>query len=175
MNKIFKSKGFLELLLQNIQQTENIPVVTYNLLPTIRNKIFNYKETVSTIKVDDEVSFSSATGTCDCKSSTFCDADHQHIITGDLRIIANTKLRKLLSKGPNFREPNTINYGKCKISLETGIEDCIGNLISKYKLNDNDLNNWRAYLKNEISKRIKTLRKNNNFYKPIFLTFKRNL
>ena len=27
-------------------------------------------------------------------------------ITGDLRIISNKKLRKLISKGPNFREQN---------------------------------------------------------------------
>ena len=31
----------------------------------------------------------------------FVDANHGHVLTGDLRII-NFKLRKLVSEGPNF-------------------------------------------------------------------------
>ena len=30
---------------------------------------------------------------------------HGHIVTGDLRVIENKKLRNLICKGPNFREP----------------------------------------------------------------------
>ena len=38
---------------------------------------------------------------------------HGHIVTGDLRFIENRKLRKLMSKGPNFREPRFLNFNKC--------------------------------------------------------------
>ena len=33
-----------------------------------------------------------------------------YIITGDLWIIENKKLCKIISKGPNYREPKTINW-----------------------------------------------------------------
>ena len=33
-----------------------------------------------------------------------------HVLTGDLRIVSNPKLRKLLKKGPKFREPNNFNW-----------------------------------------------------------------
>ena len=33
-----------------------------------------------------------------------------YIITGDLWIIENKKLCKIISKGPNYREPTTINW-----------------------------------------------------------------
>ena len=41
----------------------------------------------------------------------FSEADpHGHIITGDLKIIENAKLKELASKGPKYREPNKINW-----------------------------------------------------------------
>ena len=34
---------------------------------------------------------------------------HGHVITGDLRVIENAKLREFLAKGPKYREPNRFN------------------------------------------------------------------
>ena len=67
------------------------PVIVYTLKPSIRSKIFNYKEFISNITVFDSV----ATYPCVCKDSPFVDWHHGHIVTGDLRIIQNNKLRKL--------------------------------------------------------------------------------
>ena len=39
----------------------------------------------------------------------YCDPHHKHIIKGDLRIIENKKCRKLLTKGPNNKEPRRIS------------------------------------------------------------------
>ena len=36
----------------------------------------------------------------DCADSSFYDPHHKHIITGDLQITKNNKLRELLTKGP---------------------------------------------------------------------------
>ena len=46
--------------------------------------------------------------------SNFKDLDHGHVVTGDLRIVEDVKLRKLLSKGQNYSETLTISYNKCK-------------------------------------------------------------
>ena len=37
---------------------------------------------------------------------------HKHIRTGDLRITENKTFRKLLTKGPNYRETKSINFSK---------------------------------------------------------------
>ena len=86
------------------------------LAPPIRNKILNYKEVVSSldIVVDDDLSFVRNLPSCECEGSEFCDPHHKHVITGDLRIVSHQKLRKLLTRGPNFREAKTLNYNKCK-------------------------------------------------------------
>ena len=44
-----------------------------------------------------------------------------HIITGDLRIIEK-KLRKTISKGPNYMELKIINWKKSKGSIVQGID-----------------------------------------------------
>ena len=63
----------------------------------IRNRILNCKGAVQSIIVDDEIPFSSSAGTCDCERCTFCNEKYGLIITENLRLTANIKLRILLS------------------------------------------------------------------------------
>ena len=49
---------------------------------------------------------------CNCKNSSFRNYHHSHILTRDLRIIQNDKFRKIISKGPNYREPKSVNWKK---------------------------------------------------------------
>ena len=121
LSKVINDKNIINLLPEKIQEESHIPVVTFKLCNTVRNKILNYKLTVDSIFTDDEVSFSTGTDRCDCQNSEFCDPDHGHIITGDLRIVNCTKLRKLLTHGPNYREPQSPNYNKCKTSIVLAI------------------------------------------------------
>ena len=71
---------------------------------------------------------------CECKNYQLCDPHHGHIITGDLRIIESRKLRKLLTKEPNFRPSITVCYDKCKKVIEDAIQSFIEKLSSKNEL-----------------------------------------
>ena len=48
-----------------------------------------------------------------------------HVVTGDLTIIRNAKVRALVAKGPSYREQNSINW---KLN-----RDIIKKSISAYK------------------------------------------
>ena len=74
------------------------PTVKYQLGKTIRNEILNKKEDVNSIYGDEYVSFCLNTDQCDCTGygSSFCNLHQKQIITADLEIIKNNKLRKLL-------------------------------------------------------------------------------
>ena len=79
------------------------------------NKILYYKETVSSIDTNDNTSYGTGIVECDCQQhKDFVDENRGHVLTGDLRIISNSKLRKLVSKDPNFYEAMSINWKKCK-------------------------------------------------------------
>ena len=48
---------------------------------------------------------------CSCKrSSPFFNADLGHVLTGDLSLVDNDALRRLLRLGPKFREPPPVDY-----------------------------------------------------------------
>ena len=93
--------------------------------------------------VDDDVSFVRNLPSCECESSEFCDPHHQHVITGDLRVVSNQKLRKLLTKGPNYREAKTLNYSKCKKEIAASLGVAIDSLAVKYGVNKSDFETWK--------------------------------
>ena len=160
INSIFHSPEVISLLPEELQKEEEIPSCTMKLDPPIRNKILNYRETVSSlnIMVDEDVSFVHNLPSCNCHNSEFCDPHHKHIVSGDLRIISNLKLRKLLSKGPNYREPRTLNYRKCKQSIESSISSSIDNLAAKYQLNVENLLSWKNKILELVDLRINVLK-----------------
>ena len=46
------------------------------------------------------------------------DPDHGNIITADVRLLKNQKLRKRFTKDPNYRKPQFLNYSKCKKGID---------------------------------------------------------
>ena len=69
-----------------------------NTLSTVASKLFNFAPALSNPQ------------TCQCNESKFCYEPHGHVITGDLRVIENAKLRELVAKGPKYREPSRVNW-----------------------------------------------------------------
>ena len=93
-----------------LENNDNNPTVTYQLVKTIRSTILNCKDAVNFIYADEAECFFLNTDQCDCADSSSCDPHHKHIITGDLQIIKNGKLRKLLTNGANYKEHLKINF-----------------------------------------------------------------
>ena len=50
---------------------------------------------------------------------------HQHIFTGDLRIIKNNKFKKLFAKGPKYKENNNASREGTKASIMERLNGCI--------------------------------------------------
>ena len=83
----------------------------------------------------------------------FNEHNHGHIVTGDLRIVKDVRLRKLLSKGPNFREHRSINFKKCKDEIIKALD----NFILKYKLNSQAINDGKIILLKQLRREFITL------------------
>ena len=113
ISSILHDQDVIDSLPDNLK-TDEVPSVVYRLTKTIRNKIFNYKQTVADINTDDHDTFGTGLDSCQCQNSPYIDSNHGHIVTGDLRFVENSVLRKLLCKGPNYREPQSINLKYCR-------------------------------------------------------------
>ena len=117
ISEILRHTDSINSLSDSLQNKEMNSKVVMKLDSPIRNKIMNYVETVRSIQqmTEGEISMtmcseSNSLFPCTCSESMHTDPHHGHVVTGDLRIIENSKLRKLFSKGPNYRENKTINY-----------------------------------------------------------------
>ena len=108
VSKSFQMNDITDSLLFNLQDHENISITTYKLTGTIRNKFFNHKQIIELIKLNERQSLNDDICPCNFENSKFCDPDHGRIITVDRPLIKNQKLRKLFTKGPNFREPQIL-------------------------------------------------------------------
>ena len=129
---------------------DDSPSVVYSLSNTIRNKILNYKDTVSSIDINDLETFGTGLHTCDCSSSDFVDPNHGHVLTGDLRMIQNLPLRELIQKGPNYREPRPVNWKRCRDTIKSGLDNCSERMIAGKDIPSEQMVPW----KNEILKRV---------------------
>ena len=83
------------------------PIVSYEYTSTAANKLFNFALALSNLNVSE---YFSNPQTCQCKESKFCYEPHGHVITGDVSVIENAKLRELVAKGPKYREPDRVNW-----------------------------------------------------------------
>ena len=110
------------------QDHENNPVTTYNMIATVGNTVFNYKQTVKSIELDEGLSLNDDIYPCNSENSKFCHPDHDHIIKGDLHLINMQKLRKQYNKGSSYREPQSLNYSRCKKDIDQTIKESAGSL-----------------------------------------------
>ncbi len=161
LSKILRLQNVRQLLPEDLQGDDEIPMISFKLNAPIRNKILNQKETVASIIRKDDGSFDLESLPCECENSQFKDGHHNHILTGDLRIVENSKLRQLLTKGPNFREPQTINYGKCQTIINESLDSYITNLASKTNHTEEQLRIWNQAVKQKVSENIRNLKNRN--------------
>ena len=100
--------------LPNTSAHFDTPNVIYALMNPRGPKVFDK----SVDKVDVKASFDNSAFPCDCLGSSFVNKDHNHIITGNLKIIDTNKLlnklHNLFSKGLKYRENRIADYQKVK-------------------------------------------------------------
>ena len=119
ISKIINDKNVKKSLPTQFNKTEQISTV-YTLTKTIRSKIFNHKEFIKTLDTKDILDNMNNLP-CNCTISPFTDAKHGHIVSGDIHIVQNNKLRKLLCEGPKYREPVSINFSNCKTEIQNSL------------------------------------------------------
>ena len=78
----------------------------YTYSKFIASKRFNHNKVVE--ELDNDVGIKDMK--CECSSSNYCYSPVRHIVTGDLKLIKDIKLRNMIVKRPNYGEQNNINW-----------------------------------------------------------------
>ena len=134
----------------------NVPKLSYEYPKTIHSRIFNHIKAVDEFVLDDYIK---GKYSCPCHDSPYVSNHHGHVITGDLSIIPNDALRKLIAKGPKYREQGKIAWGKDKKIIMDAVEKYALKWSKKDKFNVSVLDDWTSEIKDIVSSKIKTLQK----------------
>ena len=97
---------------------------------------------------------------CNCKTSPFTNPNHGHIVGGDIRIVQNNKLRKLLCKGPEYREPVSINFSNCKTEMKNSLTEFSSDWCNKKRVPVKCFTQWISIVMEKVNKKIKELKSN---------------
>ena len=150
ISKIINDKNVKKSLPTQFNKTEQISTV-YTLTKTIRSKIFNHKEFIKTLDTKDILENMNNLP-CNCTTSPFTDANHGHIVTGDIRIVQNNKLRKLLCKGTKYREPVSINFSNFKTEIKNSLTKFSSDLCNRKGVTVKCFTQWISIVMEKVNK-----------------------
>ena len=128
------------------------PIVSFKYTKTIAGKIFNQKE-------DLDVDIGTRDMCCDCSTSKYCYGPAGHVVTGDLSIIKDAKLRSLIEKGPSYREQNYINWSITERLCREAVAKYKRKWSRREKVDVRVLNEWECKV-NECVRRELPYREN---------------
>ena len=95
---------------------------------------------------------------CDCTHSEFKDNHHNHVVTGNLRIIKEKHLQELCRKGPNYREQNGINWSTTCKALEESVNTYTETWSRKENQDKSCFSEWKAHLMKAVTEKIESLK-----------------
>ena len=77
-----------------------------------------------------------------------------HIVTGNLKIITDSRFRSVISKGPKYRFPDHIDFNKCWETIASALNDYCTRWCKREHVESNALNNWKLKIFKIIDERV---------------------
>ena len=154
----------LPALLRSTSVIDKIPVhfrdkepqtVSYEYTSTVASEICNFAPALSNLNFSE---YLSNPQTCQCKESKFCYELHGHVITVDLKVIENARLRELVAKGPKYREPNRVNWKATETMFLESIDLYAKNWSKREQVDLKYLSESKDHLKELVTGRISNLK-----------------
>ena len=121
-------------------------------------KIFNFSSTLQTWIIPHQ--FHSNPSQCGCNTSSHLYQPYDHVITGDLSIIPNFKLRDLITKGSKYREPFKVDLHKNLSLLCEAVDQYVVQWAKREMVELSVLSSWTEMVKDQIEERISKLKQN---------------
>ena len=142
-------------LLPEVVDADDIPMVVFSLSQPIRSTIFNYSKFVSSLDLSQaNNNIDSVPCPCSAFPGKFVDNHHKHILTGDLSIVINARLRTLLAKGPKYREPVQLDFDVAREDIQDQLSHYIEVIANKYGIEKGQLDAWKAKVMSLVEDRI---------------------
>ena len=66
-----------------------------------------------------------------------------HTVTGNLKIISDSRIRNIVSKGPKYRFPSYINFDKCREEIASALNKFGNRWCKREGVEDGVLKAWK--------------------------------
>ena len=76
------------------------------------------------------------------------------MITGNLNAIPDTRVRSIISKGPKYRFPSSIDFPKCRKEIVASINDLSNRWCKRKNVEPDALREWKTNIFKIIDTRI---------------------
>ena len=157
---IFKDRSVTSLIPAYFRNSEPL-IICYKYNNPIRNTEFNFNKLVSDLDIH-----ANTPETWDCKDSKFMYPAAGHIMTWNLKMISDSRIRYIVSKGPKYRFPSRIDLKKCREEIASALND-FGNRWCKQEcVEPNTLKEWKVSIFKIVDQRIKFYSQNTNLLPP---------
>ena len=149
---ILNSRKVLSTIPRHLK--DPVPIVSYRYTRAIAGKIFNNRKVVDELDVD--------VGTvgmkCSCDSSKYKYEPCGHVITGDLSIVRDVKLRNLILKGPTYREQNNVNWNVNLKNCKEAVSKYMRKWADQANVDIRVLRDWEKTVHKCIEEKVKVLK-----------------
>ena len=156
VSSIFRDTKISSYLPDGIK--DKLPLkIFYSYDPPLSRKIFNYSSFLKVLDIDSLKDI--VHKDCSCKTSPFCYSPHNHILTGDLSIIINPKLRalSLMQYGTKYREAFYQSSDNITTSFNTSVDNFVNKICKKYYIKNELLKEWIYNVQRIFAKRVEFL------------------
>ena len=127
----------------------------------IRSTIFNFNKLVADLDIHTKNPDS-----LDCKSSKFCYQPAGRIITGNLKIISDLRIRCIIAKVLKYRLTSLIDFNKCREEIAVALNEFCKRWRRRENVKCNAFNSWKLYIFN--------IKENSPFTLTIFVSYHLN-
>ena len=156
LSSILRSKSVTETVPTYFKEKEP-PIISYAYTKAIGSKILKFSSTLLDL---DYHQFHNNPSPCECSTSSHLYQPNGHVITGNLSIIPNSKLRDLIAKGPKYREPCKVDWDKNLFLLYEAVDQYALQWAKREMVELSVLSSWKEMVKGQIEERISKLKQN---------------
>ena len=75
-------------------------------------------------------------------------------VTAKLKIIPDSRIRNIVSKGPKYRLPSHIDFNRCREEIVSALNDFGNRWCKRESVECNALKEWKLSIFNIVDKRI---------------------
>ena len=88
------------------------------------------------------------------------------MITGNLDVIPDARVRNIISKGPKYRFPSNIDFPKCRREIAASLNDFINRWCKQENVKPDALKEWKINILKIIDTRISFYSRNTYLLPP---------